>query len=93
MVGLYKTELIRRRGPWRTAEQVELATADWWNRRRLHGAASNLPRTEYENPYHDRRAAPVRSIGRGFEAVMILFIDTNVFLSFYHFTSDDLDRP
>jgi putative transposase len=37
VMGLYKTELIRRRGPWRTAEQVELATAawvDWWNRRR-----------------------------------------------------------
>ena len=32
--GLYKTELIRRRGPWRTVEQVELATlawVDWWN--------------------------------------------------------------
>jgi putative transposase len=34
VMGLYKTELIRRRGPWRTVEQVELATAewvDWWN--------------------------------------------------------------
>jgi len=29
VIGLYKTELIRRRGPWRTAEQVELATAEW----------------------------------------------------------------
>ncbi|MCK5927776.1 MAG: DDE-type integrase/transposase/recombinase [Nocardioides sp.] len=32
--GLYKTELIRRRGPWRTIEQVELATLEyvwWWN--------------------------------------------------------------
>jgi putative transposase len=31
---LYKTELIRRRGPWRTVEQVELATMEWvwwWN--------------------------------------------------------------
>jgi putative transposase len=39
VMGLYKTELIRRRGPWRTVEQVELATAGWvdcWNRRRLH---------------------------------------------------------
>ncbi len=27
--GLYKTELIRRRGPWRTVEQVELATLEW----------------------------------------------------------------
>ena len=38
--GLYKTELIRRRGPWRTVEQVELATLEyvwWWNYQRLHG--------------------------------------------------------
>lgn len=38
--GLYKTELIRRRGPWRSVEQVELATLEyvwWWNHQRLHG--------------------------------------------------------
>jgi putative transposase len=38
VVGLYKTELINRRGPWRNLAQVELATAewtDWWNQRRL----------------------------------------------------------
>jgi hypothetical protein len=37
--GLYKTELIRAQGPWRTADQVELATAAWvawWNRDRVH---------------------------------------------------------
>jgi putative transposase len=62
VMGLYKTELIRRRGPWRTAEQVELSTAawvDWWNRRRLHSAASNLPPTEFEQRYHDRQATAV----------------------------------
>jgi len=62
VMGLYKTELIRRRGPWRTAEQVELATAawvDWWNRRRLHSAASNLPPAEFEQRYHDRQATAV----------------------------------
>jgi putative transposase len=60
VMGLYKTELIRRRGPWRTADQLELATAkwvDWWNHRRLHGAADNLPPAEYESLYHDKRAA------------------------------------
>jgi len=51
VVGLYKTELIRRRGPWRTVEHVELATAewvDWWNKHRLHSAANNLPPAEFE---------------------------------------------
>ena len=43
VIGLYKTELIRRRGPWRSLEQVELATAewvDWWNQRRLPTAST-----------------------------------------------------
>ena len=51
VVGLYKTELIRRRGPWRTVEHVELATAewvDWWNKHRLHSATNNLPPAEFE---------------------------------------------
>ena len=44
--GLYKAELIYRRGPWKTIEQVELATAawvHWWNQRRLHGACGKIP--------------------------------------------------
>jgi putative transposase len=54
--GLYKTELIRRRGPWRTAEQVELATAewvDWWNQRRLHSAAGHTSPAEFEAAHYD----------------------------------------
>jgi putative transposase len=49
--GLYKAELIRRRGPWRGAEHVELVTAtyvDWWNNRRLHSACEDMPPAEYE---------------------------------------------
>jgi putative transposase len=49
--GLYKAELIWQRGPWRTAEDVELATlawVDWWNHRRLHGACGHLPPAEFE---------------------------------------------
>jgi len=38
IIGLYKTELIRRRGPWKGIDQVEYATlewVDWFNHRRL----------------------------------------------------------
>jgi transposase InsO family protein len=57
--GLYKTELIYRRGPWRTRGQVELATAawvDWWNHHRLHRAVGDVPPAEYEADYHRQRA-------------------------------------
>jgi putative transposase len=53
-IGLYKTELIRRRGPWRGLDDVELATlewVDWYNHRRLHGACDNVPPAEYEAAY------------------------------------------
>jgi putative transposase len=58
--GLYKAEVIRRRGPWRSLEQVELATAewvDWWNHRRLHGAIGNVPPAEFEALYHHQHVA------------------------------------
>ncbi len=59
--GLYKTELIRARGPWRTADQVELATAAWvawWNAERLHSACGDVPPAEFEAAYHSRLQAP-----------------------------------
>src|SRR5664280_2906512 len=49
--GLYKTELIRAQGPWRTVDQVELATAAWvawWNDQRLHSACGDIPPAEFE---------------------------------------------
>ena len=52
--GLYKTELIRRRGPWRTVEQVELATCEyvwWWNNQRLHGELGMHTPAEVEAAY------------------------------------------
>lgn len=56
--GLFKTELIRRRGPWRSLEHVELAAAewiDWWNHTRLHTAIGDVPPAEYEANYHHQR--------------------------------------
>lgn len=58
--GLYKAELIRRQGPWRTADQVELATAawvEWWNQRRLHSACGHMPPAEYEAMYYREQDA------------------------------------
>jgi putative transposase len=52
--GLYKAELIHRRGPWRTVEHVELATSEWvhwWNTQRLHSACGDVPPAEYEAAY------------------------------------------
>lgn len=53
--GLYKAELINRHGPWRTVDEVELATAEWvhfWNTRRLHSACGDIPPVEFEAAYH-----------------------------------------
>jgi transposase InsO family protein len=53
--GLYKTELIRRKGPWRTVEQVELATLEyvwWWNNQRLHGELDMRTPAEVETAYY-----------------------------------------
>jgi putative transposase len=54
-IGLYKTELIRCHGPWRSLEEVELATLayiDWYNHRRLHGQIGDLPPAELEATYY-----------------------------------------
>jgi putative transposase len=53
--GLYKAEVIWRRGPWRTTEAVEYATlekVDWCNNRRLMEPTGNIPPTEAEVKYH-----------------------------------------
>jgi putative transposase len=50
-IGLFKTELVRRRGPWRGIDDLELATlewVDWYNTRRLHSACGNRPPAEHE---------------------------------------------
>ena len=55
--GLYKAELISLNGPWRTVEDVELATLSWvhwWNTRRLHSAIGDIPPTEYEAAHYAR---------------------------------------
>ncbi|MFD5233367.1 IS3 family transposase [Streptomyces qaidamensis] len=54
-VGLYKTELIKPRKPWRGLADVELATAewvDWFNNQRLHTAIGDIPPHEHETNYY-----------------------------------------
>lgn len=49
--GLYKTEVIRRRGPWKNVDDVEYATlewVDWFNNRRLLEPIGDIPPAEYE---------------------------------------------
>jgi putative transposase len=58
--GLFKTELIKPRGPWRTLEQVEFATAewvDWFNHRRLYEYCGDIPPAELENAFYARHTA------------------------------------
>jgi len=53
--GLYKAEVIRRRGPWRGIEAVEFATlewVDWFNHRRLFEPIGNIPPAEAEARYY-----------------------------------------
>jgi transposase InsO family protein len=55
IIGLYKTELIRQQGPWRTLEAVELATlawVNWFNHRRLFEPLGNVPPAEKEFEYY-----------------------------------------
>jgi putative transposase len=59
--GYYKAELIRgpaRRGPWKTIEEVELATLGWvhWhNNQRLHGYLNDMPPAEFEQRFYATR--------------------------------------
>jgi putative transposase len=61
--GLYKTEVINRRGPWRNFVAVEFATlewVDWFNTRRLLAPIGNIPPAEAEASYYaqtEERAA------------------------------------
>jgi putative transposase len=56
--GLYKTEVIRRRGPWRNIDTVEYATlewVDWFNQRRLLEPIGDVPPAESEMAYYQQQ--------------------------------------
>jgi putative transposase len=66
--GLYKTELIRgpNQGPWRTVEDVELATLTWvhWhNTKRLHSYLGDVPPAEFEAAFYAAQQATPLGVG------------------------------
>ena len=62
VIGLYKLECVRRDGPFRGVDDLELATlswVDWFNNHRLHSMIGNMPPVEYETAYY-RHDQPVQ---------------------------------
>ena len=65
--GLYKTEVIRHRGPWRNIDDVEFATlewGDWFNNhnRRLLEPIGNIPPAEFEMAYYRQLREPTNTV-------------------------------
>jgi putative transposase len=63
--GLYKTEVIRRQGPWKNLDDVEYATlewVDWFNHRRILEPIGDIPPAEYEANHH-RQQSPADTAG------------------------------
>jgi len=66
VIGLYKTEVIRRRGPWRNIDAVEFATlawVDWFNNRRLLEPIGYVPPHEYEEAWYKTQTTPAMAAG------------------------------
>ena len=63
VIGLYKAELVRRKGPWRGLDDLEYATLiwiDWYNHHRLFSTIGYVPPAEYEAAL-DRETVPARA--------------------------------
>ena len=58
IIGLFKTEVIRHQGPWKTIDEVEYATCvwvDWYNNRRLLEPIGDIPPAEFEQAYYEQQ--------------------------------------
>ena len=66
VIGLYKTELIREKGPWRNLDHLEYATleyVDWFNHRRILEPIGDIPPTEREANYYSQQSpAPLAGL-------------------------------
>ena len=66
IIGLYKTEVVHQRGPWRNVEHVEFETldwVDWFNNRRLLEPIGYIPPAEFEALYYQRQETPALVAG------------------------------
>jgi transposase InsO family protein len=66
VIGLFKTEVIRRRGPWRSLEDVEFAVLEWvswYNNRRLLEPIGYVPPVEHEEAYYRGQQIPAEMAG------------------------------
>lgn len=62
VIGLFKAEVIHRRGPWKGYEDVEYATLTWvawYNGSRLHESLGYQSPARFEQAFHHRQTAPV----------------------------------
>jgi transposase InsO family protein len=63
VIGLFKTEVIRSRGPWRNVDAVEFATlewVDWFNNRRILGSIGYVSPVELETEYYRSQQRPMK---------------------------------
>jgi transposase InsO family protein len=64
--GLFKTEVIRKDGPWRNLEEVEFATLEWvnwFNHRRLLSSIGDVPPAEFEAMHYAAKTGPAKETG------------------------------
>ena len=66
VIGLYKTEVIRKDGPWKGVDDVEFATLDWvswFNEQRLLGPIGDIPPAEFEQMYYQQQQSRLDEAG------------------------------
>lgn len=66
VIGLYKTEVVRKNGPWKGADDVEFATLDWiawFNDQRLFGLVGDIPPAEFEQMYYQKQQSGLSEAG------------------------------
>ncbi len=68
---LFKAELVRNKGPWKSIDDLEIAVAeyiDWFNHRRLHGEIGLVPPVEFEDQHYRQNKVPT-TVGTSVESL------------------------